>query len=93
MDINKEPIKSMCPALSESWDLEGTKEAANRVVWVEPQEPREDWSGGSSGLQQRSGGIRHGSGEEGFELDTEEELETWSELRERADVLAAGISI
>lgn len=86
MDINKEPIKSLCPPLSESWDLEGTKKAASRVVWVEPKEPHGDWGG-------RSGGIRHGSGEEEFELDTEEELETWSELRERTDVLAAGISI
>lgn len=37
--------------------------------------------------------VRRACGEEELELDTGEELETWSELRERADVLAAGISI
>lgn len=47
MDINKEPIKSLCPPLSESWDLEGTKEAVGRAVWVEPKEPHEDWDAGS----------------------------------------------
>lgn len=30
MDINKEPIKRLCPLLSESWDLEESKEAVNR---------------------------------------------------------------
>lgn len=25
----------------------GTKEAVSRVVWVEPEEPHGDWSGGS----------------------------------------------
>lgn len=45
--INKEPIKSLCPPLSESWDLEGTKETVSRVAWVEPKEPHGDWSGGS----------------------------------------------
>lgn len=88
VDINKESIKSLCPPLSESWDLEGTEETAEWSGWS--QEPHGDWSGGR---WFRSGGIRHGSGEEELELDTVEELETWSELRERADVLAAGISI
>lgn len=47
VDINKEPIKSLCPPLSESWDLEGTKEAVSRVIWVEPKEPHGDWGDGS----------------------------------------------
>lgn len=46
VDINKEPIKSLCPPLSESWDLEGKKEAVSRVVWVELQEPHGDLGGG-----------------------------------------------
>lgn len=47
VDINKEHIKSLCPPLSESWDLEGPKEAVSRMVWVEPKEPHGDWDGGS----------------------------------------------
>lgn len=30
MDINKKPIKSLCPLLSESWDLEDKKGPVSR---------------------------------------------------------------
>lgn len=45
MDINKEPIKSLRPLLSESWDLEETKGAVSREGWVEQEEPHGDWAG------------------------------------------------
>ena len=39
------PIKSLCPLLSESWDLEETKGAVSREGWVEQKEPHGDWAG------------------------------------------------
>lgn len=45
MGINKEPIKSLCPLLSESWDLEETKATTSREGWVEQKEPHVDWAG------------------------------------------------
>lgn len=37
--INKEPIKSLCPLWSESWDLKEAKGSVSRDGWVEQKEP------------------------------------------------------
>lgn len=42
VDVDKEPVKSLCPVLSESWDLEETKGAVSREGWVEQKEPHGD---------------------------------------------------
>lgn len=59
MDINKKPTKSLCPLLSESWDLEDTKGSVSREDWVELEEPHGDQAG--------TGWFRN-LGQEEFEL-------------------------
>lgn len=92
MDINKEPIKSLCPLLSEVWNLEEAKGAVNREVWVEQKEPHGDWADSrwfrSIGQEELDMAL-----EEEFELETEEELETWSAWREGTHNLAAEFSV
>lgn len=92
VDINKEPIKSLCPLLSEVWNLEEAKGAVSREVWVEQKEPHGDWADSSwfrsIGQEELDTAL-----EEEFELETEEELETWSAWREGTHILAAGFSV